>query len=163
MSIGMDSAWFASLEDAVREARHGRARTPRLIMCLEPCRLGRKRRSMNDQTRLRLYFGAVLVGEIRDAFCDQGTWFGEFRPALTGEAGGTGRRLRDFIAFCMDGNARVSDDRPHDVSEYDAFGDLIGPGLWQTRTSEGVIMAIQDAPNFYAPGELSWLALSPVE
>ena len=112
---------------------------------------------MNDQ--LHLYFGSVLVGEIRDAFCHQGTWYGDFRPTLTGEASGADRRLLDFIAFCMDWAARSRDERPHDVSEYDAFADLIGPGLWQTRASDGAITPISSAPNFYAPGEDSWLAL----
>jgi hypothetical protein len=113
---------------------------------------------MSDHTQWRLYFGFVLDGEIRNAFCHQDTWFGEFRPTLTGKVGGTERRLLDFIAFCVDWNARARDERPHDVSEYDAFGDLIGPGPWQTRTSDDVITPIEDAPNFYAPGEVSWLA-----
>jgi hypothetical protein len=115
---------------------------------------------MSEQ--LHLYFGSVLVGEIRAAFCHQGTWFGEFRPTLTGEAGGSERRLLDFIAFSLDWNGRVRDERPHDVSEYDAFGEVIGPGLWQTRTSDGAVTPISSAPNFYAPGEVSWVALTTV-
>jgi hypothetical protein len=107
---------------------------------------------------LHLCYGSVVLGEVLEVFCHQGTWFGTFVSAEPDE-GAAGRQAREFIAFSRDWNRRSYDDLEHDVSEFDAFADVIGPGFWQIRANDDTVIPILDAPNFFGEDGMSWLAL----
>lgn len=84
---------------------------------------------MNKRMPLRLHCGSVFSGGILEPFCDQGTWYGKFRPVIQSEPGGTQRRLLEFITFCEEWNERPRSSYAPDASEFEAFRDLTGPGL----------------------------------
>src|SRR4051794_22037052 len=105
---------------------------------------------------LQLYFGPVLVGVVIDVIEHQGTWFGMLAPALAAERDPTERRVREFIAFCEDWNARCAADLDVNASEFDRFSDLFTSGLWRTQAPDGTVSTIGGAPNFLGGGKISW-------
>jgi hypothetical protein len=104
---------------------------------------------------LRLRYGSVNVGDIGDAFCHQGTWFGTFQRKISGKCGPVEQRLCDFITFCEEWHARLRAGGVPDALEFDKFSDLLGSGLWQIEAPDGSLTPIEEAPVF-AEGEVSW-------
>jgi len=104
-----------------------------------------------------LFFGDLIVGTIRDAFESDGIWFGVLECQLSSTDGALARRVLDFIWFCEDWNERVRRDDPSsNVSEFDAYADLLTSGRWATKTADGKTSQIDQAPVFFKNGEMSW-------
>ena len=105
--------------------------------------------------KLQLYYDNLLVGDIAAAFLDQGTWFGDFRQAVTDQDGPLAHRICDFIAFCQEWHARLKAEAACEASEFEQFGDLLRSGLWSTKEGDSTTARIEDAPVFIN-GEISW-------
>jgi hypothetical protein len=106
-------------------------------------------------TTLELRYGLILVGEIADPFLHQNTWFGSFRQRVSQECGSTEQRLCEFISFCNDWDARNNRGDDADASEFEQFDDVLNSGLWYTRTNDGAVSRIDQAP-FFSGDEISW-------
>src|SRR5262249_29436551 len=94
---------------------------------------------------LRLRYGSVRVGDIADAFLDQGTWFGSFRPSFEDPEGPSAERLREFIGFCKRWHDRLGSGEDADASEFDGFTDLLTSGLWTTEDQNGIASVVDQA------------------
>jgi hypothetical protein len=111
---------------------------------------------MNDTLRLR--YGTIVVGQISGPFCHQNTWFGLFQASTDAPSDTTERRLRDYIAFCEEWQARLDSGEDVDASDFDRFGDVLTSGLWRTESPGGTLRAILEAPVFH-DGEVTWTYL----
>ena len=65
-----------------------------------------------------------------------------------------------FAAFSDKWHTRMRAEQPHDALEFDAFREVLASGPWHTRTADGVVSPIEDAPVFMK-GEISWLPADP--
>jgi hypothetical protein len=104
---------------------------------------------------LQLRYGPVLVAELTDVIEHQGSWFARWRASPLETTDPTATRLRSFIAFCLDWNARCESGLEPEAAEFDAFRDVLNSRLWHTRDSAGGIVGIADAP-YFSPDEISW-------
>lgn len=100
---------------------------------------------------MRLFYDSTLVGEISDAFTDQGTWFGTFRQKL----GDQGERLREFIDFCKAWHERLGAGEGGDASDFDNFGEVVTSGLWKVESNDGTVVTIEGCPVFIED-EITW-------
>jgi hypothetical protein len=112
---------------------------------------------MADGSNLTLWYGPVLVGTVRQAFQSDGTWFGTLEREVLPAKSPLNRRLLDFIRFCEDWNERTRDNsHPPDAAEFDQYSDLLTSGLWMSKTPEGSVSHIADAPVFFKGDEVTW-------
>ena len=107
---------------------------------------------------LKLKYGDIELGVIKDAFESDDTWFGTFQLSLL--KGGTEIefRLIEFITFCKEWHTRLSTEQEYDASEFDSFKDILCSGLWMAvlvLTLDGVIHQIHEAPVF-VDDKISW-------
>jgi len=105
---------------------------------------------------LKLRFSSLLVGEIKDAFCSEDTWYGIFHQAADASPDSTLQRLREYIAFSEEWHTRLKAEQPHTAEEWDAFRDVYESPLWHTVADDGTINPIC-GPVFVA-GEITWRA-----
>jgi hypothetical protein len=105
---------------------------------------------------LQLHFGPVLVGEIEDPFRSDATGHGVFRPLLQGNDSAVAR-LWEYIAFSEEWHARVKEEQPHNVAEWDAFRDVFESDLWHTVALDGTVNRI-GGPVF-VEGEVTWRSI----
>jgi hypothetical protein len=105
---------------------------------------------------LRLWYGDVEVGQIKNAFLNDGMWYGTLELELSCQDRKLGRRINDYITFVEDWNERVRRADQADTSEFDRYSDLVKSGLWFTRNEEGAVSYIRETPIFFAGNELSW-------
>jgi hypothetical protein len=84
---------------------------------------------------LKLYCRNLAIGIIRNAFCDDETWHGEFQLGLSPTDSKLARQIVDFIHFVEDWNERVGRNESPDPKEFDQYSDLIksGHGLPKTK------------------------------
>jgi len=103
--------------------------------------------------RLQLHFGSICVGEIRDAFSSDTTWFGKFEPAIKRKDAEIEDRVGDFIAFSQKWNDRIVADpsNPPDASEFEMFNDLIVSNPWSVVSHDGSSWRNLLAPSFVNP------------
>jgi len=113
---------------------------------------------MSASAELTLLYGTLKVGDIREAFCSDATWYGVFKPTIRPHDGDLAQRLLDFIAFCEDWNERVrrSSTGMPDAAVFDCFDDITRSGFWATETQLGQKSRIANAPVFFLGGEISW-------
>jgi hypothetical protein len=104
---------------------------------------------------LRLRYGPVSVGNITDAFLDQGTWSGSFRPSIGDSDDPSVERVRQFIGFCKRWHDRLASGEDVDASEFDRFADPLTSGLWETEGQDGISSVVDQAPVF-SGDEISW-------
>jgi hypothetical protein len=118
---------------------------------------------VNPSTELTLWYGDVLVGHVRDAFCSDATWHGNFDIQLLPDDDEQAPRLIDFIDFCEKWDERLTGDpsNPPDAAEFDRFSDLLTSGLWFVTNAAGETCQIDEAPVFFAGGEVSWRTVGP--
>jgi hypothetical protein len=107
-------------------------------------------------TDLRLYYDDVAVGQIKNAFESDGTWYGIVQLESPRPDRELPRRIYDYISFVEDWNERVRRGDEADASELDRYSDLIKSGLWFTKSDDGVVSRITEAPVFFAGNEVSW-------
>jgi len=111
-----------------------------------------------NNTNLRLYFGGLLIGIIKDPTEREGTWFGTFDVAKLKGADLRDKRLRrihQFIEFSTDFHQRLAGDKPAAASEWDRYTDVTGTGQWNTVDAAGQKLQIQ-TPTFHTTTDLSW-------
>jgi hypothetical protein len=109
-------------------------------------------------TELLLWYGAMKVGRIPDAFATDATWYGTLERTINAADGPLATRLIEFMEFCIRWNERstADPDHPPDAAEFDRFNDVIKSGLWSTQTKEGVKQPVTEAPVFFPGNEVSW-------
>ncbi len=111
--------------------------------------------SANKTLNLQLWFGDVLVAELRDVFPHQGTWFALYHQVVAPENGPAARRLCEFIAFCEKWHERVRLGETPNASEFDQFSDVIYSGLWRLPCPDGTELTMTEGPAF-VEGQASW-------
>jgi hypothetical protein len=113
---------------------------------------------MSSSPDLTLWYGDLLIGPVRDAFCSDATWYGIIETVVDRSAGGLACRVVDFIEFCVLWNERTKDDRdnPPDTTEFEQYGDLLSSGMWHITSPIGERNTVVDAPVFFPGHEVSW-------
>jgi hypothetical protein len=109
-------------------------------------------------TPLRLYFGPLLLGQIKNAVEREGTWFGVFEAARIKGPDIRDKRIRrihQYIDFSADWNKRVADGEPAAATEWRVYADVTDSDQWHTVDAAGVKRGIQ-APAFHPNREMSW-------
>ena len=108
---------------------------------------------------MQLRFGSIAVGDITDAFENDGTWFGKIRWTLPIDDVPTSQRLQEFAEFCKDWFARCGSSRSADAGEFDRFDEVVSSGNWIIEDTDG-IYRLENAPMFAdgTNGEISWIA-----
>jgi hypothetical protein len=109
-------------------------------------------------TELTLWYGATLVGRVREAVCTDTTWYGTLERTISTSDGPLAARLIEFMTFCTQWNERSAamPENPPDAAEFDRFNDVIKSGLWFTQTKEGLKQQVTEAPFFFPENEVSW-------
>jgi len=118
---------------------------------------------MPTTNNLRLYFGPLLIGIIKDQTEREGTWFGTFELAKHKGADLRDKRLRrihQFIEFSVDFHHRVDSGAKALATEWDRYVDVTGTGQWNTVDSAGHKLHIQ-TPTFHTATALSWEQTNP--
>jgi hypothetical protein len=105
---------------------------------------------------LQLYYGDTSVGQIKNAFCTDETWYGTLDLGVSGPDRWLVRRIESYISFVTDWNERLRRDDPADPSEFDEYSDLIKSGLWFTKDRYGAVAHIREAPVFFIRNEVTW-------
>jgi len=109
---------------------------------------------------LKLYYGSLLVGTIRNAFQSDGTWYGttDLGPGVgsAAQGGELSREIAEYIRFTEEWNERVHRGEPADASEFDRYSNLLKSRQWSTRDEKGKVSHIAEAPVFFTGGEVSW-------
>ncbi|SRR5579872_1429928 len=105
---------------------------------------------------MTLYYGDIVVGDIAKAFCDDTTWSGVLKPAITVADGPLQKQLLDFIAVSEDWNERVRRDEEADPDEFKRYGDLVTSESWTVKRDDRQVDRIATSPVFFRDGEVSW-------
>src|SRR4029453_3383477 len=77
----------------------------------------------NTTVEVELWYGAVLVGQVHDAFESDATWYGVLHPSVRAHDGDLQRQVVEYITFSEDWNernCRAAPDAP-DAAEFDAY------------------------------------------
>ena len=104
-------------------------------------------------TPTALYCNDQRVGELRNAFFSDATWFGTVVVTLD-EDSPLAQRIRSFIAFCIDWHNRV--DSEPDADEFNDFADVVYECRWAAVADDGTQHPMDAAPAFFADGEVTW-------
>ena len=113
---------------------------------------------MADSSDLTLRYGTIVVGQIRNALCDQRTWFGDFEQLLDPAESPLARRLIAYIAFCREWHERLDADPQGgpDAAEFDQYSDVVYSGLWTTDAHDGTHASVIHAPVFSGEMDVTW-------
>ena len=116
---------------------------------------------MTGSPDLTLWYGSLLIGHIRNSFCSDATWYGTIDRVIAPSTGEVARRLAHYIDFCIDWNERTRNDpaNPPDHAEFEKYSDVLSSQMWLTKSSNGEISLIVDAPLFFDGGEVSWVSI----
>jgi hypothetical protein len=104
---------------------------------------------------LQLWFGDVLVADLRNVFPHQGTWFAEYRQLVIPDQGPLQARLCAFIRFCEEWHERLARGDNPDPKEFDAFADVIESAAWRAPCPDGTELRPAGGPSF-VQGEAGW-------
>lgn len=104
---------------------------------------------------LQLWFGDVLVADLRNVFPHQGTWFAEYRQIVAQDQGRLQSRLCEFIQFCEEWHQRLARGDDPDAKEFAPFADIIESDEWRVPCPDGTEMLPAGGPIF-VQGEVSW-------
>jgi hypothetical protein len=104
---------------------------------------------------LQLWYGDVLVAELRDAFPHQGTWFANYEQIVPPGEGLVQDRLCSYIRFCEDWHQRLEAGKDPDPEEFDQYTDVIESSSWRADCPDGSTLAMDGGPIF-VQGEASW-------
>jgi len=104
---------------------------------------------------LQLWFGDVLVADLRSVFPHQGTWFAQYRQVVTPEQGLVQARLCEFIRFCEEWHDRLARGDNPDARDFDPFADVIESAAWRVPCPDGTELRMAEGPIF-VQGEASW-------
>jgi len=107
---------------------------------------------------LRLYFGPLLIGIVKDPTLREGTWFGTFELAKHKGVDLRDKRLRrihQYIEFSADFHHRLNIGASAPAAEWDRYSDVTGTGQWNTVDASGQKSTIQ-APAFHTTTDISW-------
>lgn len=104
---------------------------------------------------LQLWFGDVLVADLRNALPHQGTWFAEYRQVVAPEQGRLQGRLCEFIRLCECWNERLAHGETPDAREFDPIADVIESEAWRAVAADGDELRMAGGPSF-TQGEASW-------
>ena len=107
-------------------------------------------------TDLRLRYGNVEVGRIRNPFYSDSTWHGTINLAISAQNGELEKRLIEYIRFCEDWNERLRRNDAADPDEFESYVDLLKSRLWVTIDEKNDVSRITEAPVFFVREELSW-------
>lgn len=110
---------------------------------------------MQSTATAELFFSDSRIGLIRNVFCSDDTWYGDFELDCVGTDRVVLNQVAPFIEFCADWNKRESLGQA-DVEEFDVYQCVIQPGKWMVIHSDGAKHRITDAPVFFPGGEISW-------
>lgn len=109
-------------------------------------------------TPLRLYFGPLLLGQIKNAVEREGTWFGAFEAARVKGPDIRDKRIRrihQYIDFSVEWHKRLAAGQPVVAAEWGMYADVTESDQWHTVDAAGVKRRVQ-APMFHANHEMSW-------
>ena len=107
----------------------------------------------------QLLYGDLVVGDLTDAYEDQGNWYGNFSPAISESRGPLERRICEFIAFCEDFNAQCRTAEDPGPEGFDRFCDLHSTPSWRVRAPSGAVSVIEGFPNFLGDGFVGWITV----
>jgi hypothetical protein len=108
----------------------------------------------NKASFAELFFLDVLVARLANVFISDDVYYAVPERYVSEARLDLVQRLASFIRFSIEWNERCESTNPPNASEFDAFGDLIGPGKWRVIWANASV-PILDAPVFYA-NEVSW-------
>ena len=109
-------------------------------------------------TNLRLYFGPLLIGIVKDPIQREGTWFGTMELARHKGVDLRDKRLRrihQFIDFSADWHRRVETGKEALAAEWERYSDVTGTGQWKVVDTAGQSTKI-DGPAFHTAVDISW-------
>jgi hypothetical protein len=108
---------------------------------------------------LYLWYDDILVGRIRNPYCSENTWYGEFEQLDSGQRDAVRDRIFRYVAFCEDWNERTLRDPANapNASEFDNYRDFVDSTEWHTKTPQGDASRVE-CPVFFKGGEITWLS-----
>src|SRR6266851_1467449 len=104
---------------------------------------------------VQLWYGTILVADLRNVIVHQGTWFGEYEKHFAREQGKQETRICAYISFCEKWHKRLKQGKNPDATQFDQFNDVLNSGLWRVPFADGSELKIPDGPIF-VQGEASW-------
>ena len=104
---------------------------------------------------VQLWYGTILIADLRNVIAHQGTWFGEYEQHVTRQQGKLETRVCDYISFCEKWHKRLKDGKNPDAKQFDEFKDVLNSGFWRVLCADGAELRIPDGPIF-VQGEASW-------
>src|SRR5581483_7711635 len=85
---------------------------------------------VTDKIDVDLFFDSTIVGKICEAFEHQGTWFGTFHSCMNQDGTHPGRRVKEFIEFCIDWHRRLEAGEKYHDNEFEEFNDILLSNRW---------------------------------
>jgi len=104
---------------------------------------------------VQLWYGTILVADLRNVIVHQGTWFGLYEQRVTREQGKPETRICDYIAFCEKWHKRLKQGKNPDAAQFDSFKDVLNSGLWRVPFADQSELSLPEGPIF-VQGEASW-------
>ena len=104
---------------------------------------------------LQLWYGHLLVADLRQVFPHQGTWFAEYDLKIAPGEGTLQDKLLTYIAFCEYFHRRIADGQDHDFEEFDRFAPISDTGSWNARLPTGGSVPMEGRM-WFADGQASW-------
>jgi hypothetical protein len=102
-----------------------------------------------------LFFDGFRIGVIKNIFCSDDTWYGEFELNVADTDRAVLGHVAPFIAFCEDWHHHEISNQA-DVKEFGPYQNVLQTGRWIVMHSDGVKHSIAEAPVFFPRGEVSW-------
>jgi hypothetical protein len=104
---------------------------------------------------VQLWYGTILVADLRNVIAHQGTWFGKYEQRVARQQGKLKIRVCDYISFCEKWHKRLKQGQNPDAKQFDEFKDVLNSGLWRIPFSDGTELKIPEGPIF-VQREVSW-------
>src|SRR5262249_38273845 len=111
-------------------------------------------------SNLDLFYDKIFIGHISGVFHSDNTWYGVLEKAKPSTEDCLIRRLFAFLSFSeqwKERNAR-NPSKPPAPTAFDQYSDLLTSGLWFTRSAQGDIWHVAEAPVFFPGGDVTWRA-----
>ncbi len=103
----------------------------------------------------QLWFGDLLVADLRGMFPHQGTWFSDYCLRITPDQGILQGRLLAYIALCKDFDRRIAESQEHDFDEFDRFDPIPNCESWRVRLPNGSSVPME-GQMWFTEAEASW-------
>jgi len=102
-----------------------------------------------------LWFGSLLVADLRLLSPHQGTWSSEYALRISADQGELQNRVLGYIAFCEDFDRRIANGQDHDFDEFERFTPIPNCESWSVRLPNGCLVPMEGRM-WFADGEAGW-------